>query len=114
MPPSGETSLTLAHEALRMSFHHWLDDCASRVDNTGILVSEPFSQRGVGHGSSVSSGFCLRWDSHTDHPPKAAQYNESQHQQLISEQLEEEPAVPDLSAHHDSTSLVETFLLWTT
>ena len=114
MPPSGETSLTLAHEALRTSFHRWPDGCASRVDNTGISVSEPFSQRCVGHDSSVLSGSGHHLDLHTDHLPKAARCNESQHQQLTSEQLEEEHAVPDLSALHDSISLVETSLLWTT
>ena len=108
MPPSGETSLTPAHEARPMNFHHWLDDCASHVDNIDTLASEQFSQRGVGHDSSFSNGSGPHLDSHTDLLPKAAQCNEYQHQQLISGQLEEERKVLDLSAHHGSISLVET------
>ena len=96
-----------------MNSRHWLGDCASRVDNTGTLASEQFSQHCVGHDSSVSSGSGPHLDSHTDHLPKAAHCSESQHRQLISEQLEEEHTVLDLSEHHGSTSPVETFLLLT-
>ena len=106
--PPGETSLTPAHEARPMNFRHWLDDCASHVNNIGTLASEQFSQLCVGHDSSVSNGSGPHLDSHTDLLPKATQCNEYQHQQLISGQLEEERTVLDLSAHHGSTSLVET------